>query len=92
MIDIYELIRELYRINNPDDEDIDNLTDTFLENYTYDYYECENFDRFCKLIDNLLELTPLLKSPLTGQLYHCFGTLESSGIFCVIIKKEHKND
>lgn len=74
---VYELIRELYRVNNPDDEDTDGLSDDFLENYVYDYYCCEDFERFCELIDDLLEFTPLLESPLTGTLSHCFGVIEN---------------
>lgn len=88
--DIYELIRELYRINNPKDEDIDELCDDFLENYIYDYYCCEDFERFCELINDLLKLTPVLKSPLTGTLSHCFGVIENpnTGLFRAIIKKD----
>ena len=51
--DVYELIRELYRINNPKDEDTDELTDDFLEGYIYDYYCCEDFERFYELINDL---------------------------------------
>ena len=88
--DIYELIRELYRVNNPKDENIDNLTDGFLENYTYDYYCCEDFDRFCELINDLLKFTPVLKSPLTGTFSHCFGVIENkdTGLFRAIVKKD----
>lgn len=88
--DIYELIRELYRINNPKDEDVDELCDDFLENYIYDYYCCEDFERFRELINDLLKLTPVLKSPLTGTLSHCFGVIENpnTGLFKAIIKKD----
>ena len=88
--DIYELIRELYRINNPKDEDVDELCDDFLENYIYDYYCCEDFERFRELISDLLGLTPVLKSPLTGTLSHCFGVIENpnTGLFRAIIKKD----
>ena len=88
--DIYELIRELYRINNPKDEDVDELCDDFLENYIYDYYCCEDFERFRELINDLLGLTPVLKSPLTGTLSHCFGVIENpnTGLFRAIIKKD----
>ena len=88
--DIYELIRELYRINNPKDEDVDELCDDFLENYIYDYYCCEDFERFRELINDLLKLTPVLKSPLTGTLSHCFGVIEdrNTGLFRAIIKKD----
>lgn len=87
--DVYELIRELYRINNPDDKNTDELTDDFLENYVYDYYCCEDFERFCELINDLLKLTPVLKSPLTGTLSHCFGVIEQkdTGLFRAIVKK-----
>jgi len=88
--DTYELIRELYRINNPDDKDADELCDDFLENYVYDYYCCEDFEKFYELIDDLLRLTPILKSPLTGTLSHCFGVIENkdTGLFRAIIKKD----
>lgn len=88
--DVYELIRELYRINNPKDEDVDELCDDFLENYIYDYYCCEDFERFSELINDLLRLTPVLKSPLTGTLSHCFGVIEdqNTGLFRAIIKKD----
>ena len=88
--DIHELIRELYRLNNPKDEDIDELTDDFLENYTYEYYNCEDFERFCELIYDLLRFTPVLKSPLTGTFSHCFGVIENknSGLFRAIVKKD----
>ena len=88
--DVYELIRELYRVNNPKDEDADKLTDDFLENYVYDYYYCVDFERFCELIDNLLKFTPVLKSPLTGTLSHCFGVIENknTGLFRAVIKKD----
>lgn len=88
--DVYELIRELYRINNPKDEDVDELCDDFLENYIYDYYCCEDFGRFCELINDLLRFTPLLKSPLTGTLSHCFGVIENkdTGLFRAIVKKD----
>lgn len=88
--DVYELIRELYRINNPDDEDTDELTDDFLENYIYDYYCCEDFEKFYELIDDLLRFTPVLKSPLTGTLSHCFGVIEdkNTGLFRAIVKKD----
>ena len=89
-VDVYELIRELYRVNNPKDENTDELTDDFLENYTYDYYCCEDFKRFCELIDDLLKFTPILKSPLTGTLSHCFGVIENkdTGLFRAIVKKD----
>jgi hypothetical protein len=88
--DTYELIRELYRINNPDDEDTDELRDDFLENYVYDYCCCEDFEKFYELIDDLLRFTPVLKSPLTGTLSHCFGVIEDkdTGLFRAIIKKD----
>lgn len=88
--DIYELIRELYRINNPKDENTDELTEGFLENYTYDYYCCEDFERFCELIDDLLKFTPVLRSPITGTLSHCFGVIENkdTGLFRAIVKKD----
>ena len=88
--DTYELIRELYRINNPDDKDTDELCDDFLENYVYDYYCCEDFEKFYELIDDLLRFTPVLKSPLTGTLSHCFGVIENkdTGLFRAIIKKD----
>ena len=89
-VDVYELIRELYRVNNPKDENTDELTDDFLENYTYDYYCCEDFDRFYELINDLLKFTPVLKSPLTGTLSHCFGVIENkdTGLFRAIVKKD----
>lgn len=89
-VDVYELIRELYRVNNPKDENTDELTDDFLENYIYDYYCCEDFERFCKLIDDLLKFTPVSKSPLTGTLRHCFEVMENkdTGLFKIIIKKD----
>ena len=88
--DIYELIRELYRINNPKDENVDELTDDFLEQYTYEHYGCEDFEKFCELINDLLEFTPILKSPLTDTLSHCFGVIENkdTGLFRAIIKKD----
>lgn len=86
--DIYELIQELYRINNPDETD--DLCDNFLEQYIYEHYSCEDFGDFCELINDLLKLTPVLKSPLTGTLSHCFGVIENkdTGLFRAIVKKD----
>ena len=88
--DIYELIRELYRMNIPSDADVDELCDDYLENFVYEYYCCEGFEGFCKLINDLLRFTPVLKSPLTGTLSHCFGVIENkdTGLFRAIIKKD----
>lgn len=68
------------------------------------YSDDENFDSddylntiygidittFNRIVEDLLPFTPVLKSPLTGKLSHCFGIIENpeTGLFRAIIKKD----
>lgn len=93
--DVYELVRELFYLRNKDydyaREDADNLEESTLEEFLYDSYGFEDFGSFVKFIDDLMELTPVLKSPLTGSLHHVLG-IQEGDLFTAIIKKEYKNE
>ena len=85
-IDCYELIREIYKIHNPEvDFDYDELEDSLLEQFLYETFSID-FDNFMKLMEDIIKFAPVLKSPLTGTFHHCLGIQHDSGLFQAIIK------
>ena len=89
------MIRELFYLRNKDydctREDADRLEESTLEEFLYDSYGFEDFNDFVNFIDDLMELTPVLKSPLTGSLHHVLG-IQKGDLFTAIVKKEYKNE
>ena len=92
MIDIFEiedLIAAIYEKEEgeePDMEEFDSL------NYLDAKYGCD-YQTFADIVGDLIDFTPVLKSPLTGTLSHCFGVIENpkTGLFRAIVKKDIKN-
>lgn len=84
MIDYFDL-EELVQTmaGKLDDERFD--ADTYLD----DKYGID-ITVFNYIVEDLLPFTPILKSPLTGKLSHCFGLIENpeTGLFRAIIKKD----
>ena len=86
MIDVFELqelLDDLFELDSPP-EDYDDL---LFNAYGID------FETFGVIIDDLINYTPVLKSPLTGTISHCFGVIENpeTGLFRAIIKKDIEN-
>lgn len=79
--DLEELVRTM--ADKLDDERFD--SDTYLN----DEYGID-ITVFNYIVEDLLPFTPVLKSPLTGKLSHCFGIIENpeTGLFRAIIKKD----
>ena len=70
-------------------DEVQNLDYIDLQIFLYDHYGFEEeFRYFIRLIDDLLNFTPALQSPLTKTLYHTFGKIVDNGVFCSIVKKE----
>lgn len=88
MIDIFEiedLIAAIYEKEEgeePDMEKFDSL------DYLDTKYGCD-YQTFADIVEDLIDFTPVLKSPITGSLSHCFGVIENpeTGLFTAIVKK-----
>lgn len=70
--DIYELARYL-AFNDAPEEFYEDDEDDIFENYIYERYGCD-IEQFEELINYLLPLCAVGKSPLTDKLYQGFGT------------------
>ena len=87
MIDIFEiedLIQAMYeRKEGEIPEDFDS------SDFIYGVFGCD-YQTFVDIVEELLEFTPVLKSPITGTLSHCFGVIENpeTGLFRAIVKKD----
>lgn len=92
MIDIFEvedLVQYIYEKVEGEEPNMDEFdSDTYLN----DRYGIDLIT-FSAVVADLIDFTPVLKSPLTGTLSHCFGVIENpeTGIFLAIIKKDIKN-
>lgn len=86
MFEIEDLITAIYEKEEgkePDTEKFDSW------DYLVTKYGCD-YETFANIVEELLEFTPILKSPITGTLSHCFGVIEdkNTGLFRAIIKKD----
>ena len=92
MVDIFEveeLVQYIYEKVEGKEPNLDefNADAYLLERYSIDLIT------FTVIVNDLIDFTPILKSPLTGTLSHCFGVLENpeTGLFKAIVKKDIKN-
>lgn len=87
MIDIFEiedLIQAIYeRVKGEIPEDFDS------SDFIYGAFGCD-YQTFADIVEELIEFTPVLKSPITRTLSHCFGVIEDkdTGLFRAIVKKD----
>lgn len=87
MIDIFEiedLIQAIYeRREGEIPEDFDS------SDFIYDVFGCD-YQTFVDIVEELIEFTPVLKSPITGTLSYCLGVIENkdTGLFVAIVKKD----
>lgn len=88
MIDIFEvedLVQYIYEKVEGKEPNMDEFnSDTYLN----DRYGIDIIT-FSTIVEDLIDFTPVLKSPLTGTLNHCFGVIENpeTGLFRAIVKK-----
>ena len=92
MVDIFEveeLVQYIYEKVEGKEPNLDEFNaDTYLlERYSIDLIT------FTVIVNDLIDFTPILKSPLTGTLSHCFGIIgnEETGLFIATVKKDIKN-
>lgn len=88
--DVCELVREIFRKLHPDDV-VEEMTDWQLMEWVYGRFDFGDWDEVVSFINLLIDFTPVLKSPLTGELYHCLGIQNKSGLFTAIIKKPYED-
>lgn len=61
--------------------------------YLYNRYGID-LVTFTRIVEHLIDFSPVLKSPITGTISHCFGEIENTEtrLFREIVKKDIKND
>lgn len=85
MFEIEDLIAAIYEKEEGEEPDIEEFD-------SWDYldarYGCD-YQAFADIVEKLIDFTPVLKSPLTGTLSHCFEIIENKDtrLFRAIIKK-----
>lgn len=92
MVDIFEveeLVRYLYE---KVEEEEPNLDEFDADKYLLERYSIDLLT-FTVIVNDLIDFTPILKSPLTGTLSHCFGIIgnKETGLFIATVKKDIKN-
>jgi len=87
MIDIFEIEDLIQAIYEREEGDVPEDFDS--SEFIYDTFGCD-YQTFVNIVEELIEFTPVLKSPLTGTLSHCFGVIENkdTGLFIAIVKKD----
>ena len=92
MIDIFELEDLIQHIYEKVEDEEPNLEEFDSSEYIYSRYGCD-YESFAGIVEDLLDFTPVLKSPLTGTLSQCFGVIENpeTGLFRAIVKKNIDN-
>lgn len=88
MIDIFEVDDLVQYIYEKAENKEPNLNEFDSDTYLTERYGID-FITFSAIVADLIDFTPLLKSPLTGTLSHCFGVIENkdTGLFRAIVKK-----
>ena len=87
MIDIFEIEDLIQAIYEKEEGDIPEDFDS--SDFIYNVFGCD-YQAFADIVEKLIDFTPVLKSPLTGTLSHCFGITENpeTGLFKAIVKKD----
>lgn len=87
MIDIFEIEDLIQAIYEREEGDVPEDFDS--SDFIYSIFGCD-YQTFADIVEELIEFTPVLKSPITGTLSHCFGVIENpeTGLFKAIIKKD----
>lgn len=90
MIDIFEIEDLIQAIYEKEEGDIPEDFDS--SEFIYAIFGCD-YQVFTDIVEKLIDFTPVLESPLTGTLSHCFGVIENpkTGLFRAIVKKDIKN-
>lgn len=87
MIDIFEIEDLIQAIYEREEGDIPEDFDSF--EFIYNVFGCD-YQAFADIVEKLIDFTPVLESPITGTLSHCFGVVENpeTGLFKAIVKKD----
>jgi hypothetical protein len=85
-LEMFELLQAAYPGQFEGDDDI------VIEKALDFVGEIGDFDVLADLLARVIMLAPQLKSPLTGQIYHCLGKRIDENIFSSVVQRDEKGN